>query len=109
MEAGRNDPLYVLQRNRNCSKLEIHDALASGARPCTGHVLANANEDVGGNNMTQTRRLNDVIEDLEDVKTSLEEVDAGVHEPSEVHQATKDLEKATDKLEEIVSDEEEEP
>ena len=32
--------------------------------------------------MTQTRRLNDVIEDLEDVKTSLEEVDAGVHEPS---------------------------
>ena len=43
--------------------------------------------------MTRTRRLNDVIEDLEDVKTSLEEVDAGVHGPSEVHQAKKDLER----------------
>ena len=62
--------------------------------------------------MTKTRRLDDVIDvidDLEDVKTSLEEVDAGIHGPSEVHQAKKDLEKATDKLEEeIVSDEEEE-
>ena len=66
-----------------------------------------ASEDVGCS-MTKTRRLDDVIEDLEDVKTSLEEVDAGIHGPSEVHQAKKDLEKATDKLEEIVSDEEEE-
>ena len=48
-----------------------------------------------------SKRIDEIITEIEDARTSIEEVEAGVNDTAELRPARKTLERVTDELEEI--------